>query len=164
MRERLQRMLPLGLDPMQEVRWVARGLLLSAVVSLRFLFAYTGAYRALFRTVGRRRVLIPGAVMPPFGQLVGWSFAGFLLLAAAMAVLAVWHWLYHYQDSRSIYLMRRLRNRRELWRRCLAMPALGAAASLLAAGLLLLMDYGIYRIATPEACLQVGGWLAAGIG
>lgn len=102
--------------------------------------------------------------MPLFAELLAESrpMAGFWITAACMAALAAWHYAYHYQGSRSIYLMRRLPSRWELWRRCLALPAAGAVCALLLAALLLLCYFGLYLLLTPRPCLQPGQW--AGLG
>ena len=49
--------------------------------------------------------------------------------------------------------MRRLPNRGELWRRCLAVPAATALAALAAVAVLAAVYFGIYLIFTPAACL-----------
>ena len=66
----------------------------------------------------------------------------------------VFHYLYHYQGSRSIYLMRRLPDRWELLRRCIALPLCGALAALLTGLLITLLWAGIYLLATPRELLS----------
>ena len=82
----------------------------------------------------------------------------FGFVALCMLPLAAWHYCYHYQDSRSIYLMRRLPNRRELWRRCLGLPLLGVAACGVLSAAHVLVFYAIYHYAASPQCLQPGQW------
>ena len=73
-------------------------------------------------------------------------------------VFLLWHYAYHYQGSRSVYLMRRLPDRWEYHRRCLAIPAATVAATaVLLAGSLALF-YGAYMLFTPAACVVPGQW------
>lgn len=100
----------------------------------------------------------PGAVMAPFYQVLDNSLLCFGLLALCMIPLAAWHYWYHYQGSRSIYLMRRLPDRRELLRRCLALPLLGVAACAVCSAVQLLIFYAVYIYSTPPQYLQPGQW------
>ena len=109
---------PVGLGGRLTVRRICVGLLL---VDLYEWIAFTNKFshyqRMLYQYIPNGgKELLPGAVMAPFYQTLSnnsWG-AGLSLL---MIPLALWHYFYHYQDSRSIYLMRRLPDRRELWRR-----------------------------------------------
>ena len=70
-----------------------------------------------------------------------------------MPAAALGLYLSHYQGGRSIYTMRRLPHRGELWRRCLAVPAATALTALAAAAVLTAVYFGIYLIFTPAVCL-----------
>ena len=65
----------------------------------------------------------------------------------------VYFYFYHYQDSRSIYTMKRLPDRWELWRRCLTLPFWTVIIS----GVLVLLLTGVYYLiylkCTPAGCL-----------
>jgi hypothetical protein len=148
-----ERLAPPGIGEEAEIKWILSGMALSLLYSLRFLLAYFSAREALFEWVGRDKLLIPGAMMPDFAQLLDGSLIGFGILMLCMVPLAVYHYAYHFQGSRSVYLMRRLPRRSELHRRCLALPALAALACALAAAALLLAYFGLYRAATPQVCL-----------
>ena len=160
----LARWVPMGLKGETELKGLAWGGVVSLLYSLTFWLNFSDAYNELFQYVGNQRVLMEDARMPLFAELLAESrpMAGFWITAACMAALAVWHYAYHYQGSRSIYLMRRLPSRWELWRRCLALPAAGAVCALLLAALLLLCYFGLYLLLTPRPCLQPGQW--AGLG
>lgn len=149
----LTRWIPLGLDPKVQRGWIGKGLLLGAAGNLRFSLAYAAARRALYQRTPAGPRLLPDAVMEPFSTLLQWGLYGCFAAAAAMAALALYYWRWHYRGSRSIYLMRRLPDRWELWRRCLGLPLLGAGLFLLEALALWLLDLGIYWCLTPRQCL-----------
>ena len=151
-----QACVPAGLSAGRELKWIASGWALSLLWSLNFVLRYLPHREKLFDWVGGKRVLMPGAVMTDFCELMPGLMAGFGVVAACMAVLAVYHYFYHYQGSRSIDLMRRLPNRWELWRRCLALPAAAALASGLLALVLTAVYYAVYALCTPAACLTPG--------
>ena len=157
MNTRLSRLVPLGCDGRRELRWLLWGLAAGFLVNLRFVLVYLSARSGLYVYSRGVRQLVPGAVIAPFSELLGWSLLGCFAAAAAMAVLAAWHYLTHFRGSRSIYTMRRLPSRWELHRRCLTLPALGAAAYLLEAAALWGLDFLLYALATPAQCLP-GIW------
>lgn len=158
MKLRWERLAPPGIGVSKELQWTGVGMALSLVYSLRFLLVYASAYEALYEWVGAEKRLIPGAMMPDFPDLLGNSLIGFLILALCMVPLAGYHYAYHVQGGKSIYLMRRLPRQSELHARCLAFPALTALACALAAAILLLIYYGLYMAATPDVCLAPGQW------
>ena len=147
---------PLGLDYLRELRGFFLGLLAGAVYSGSFLLRFYQSYRSLFQWSYGERMLLPGARMPDFSQLVHGSFLIFAALALVMPALIAWHYLYHRQGAKSIYLMRRLPNPWELHRRCLVLPLAGMLLCLLAAVLLLLLYFGLYLWLTPPECLPLG--------
>ena len=105
-----------------------------------------------------QRVLLIGAVMTDYSEVLDNALFGFVILAVCMVFLAVMHYLYHRQGSKSIYVMKRLPSAFEMHRRCLTLPALGASLSLLSAFFLMLIYFAIYVGATPEECLRPGQW------
>lgn len=151
---------PLGLGGRLTAKKIRGGLIASAIFACFSYWAWLDQYlRQLYQGSGIVRKLRPGAVMTPFYQtLDSTSLLGYAMVALFMLPLAAWHYLYHYQDSRSIYLMRRLPDRWELWRRCLALPLLGLAACGVLSAIHVPVAYAIYRFATPAQCLQGGQW------
>lgn len=160
MRRWLKERVPPGVDAGREARGILLGLLGAALCNLRFLAAYGQARDLLYQWTGTERILRPGAVLPPIRSLLGWSLYGCFLAAMAMAALAAWHWAYHYRESKSIYLMRRLPDRWEFWRRCFTLPLLGAGACGLEAVALMLVNFAVYRLCTPAGCVPPGQWAA----
>ncbi|MBC5733418.1 hypothetical protein NE547_05880 [Flavonifractor sp. DFI.6.63] len=164
MRMKLERWYPLGFPGGAECAWTAAGLGAALLYGwCRFAAPFQRALSALYESgAGRVRVLIPGAVMAPFPTFLSGVFTGFWALALCMPALAVFHYAWHFQGSRSIYRMRRLPQRWELWRRCLAGPLAGALGCLLAAGLTLLLCLLCYWFQTPAACRAADLWAMTG--
>ena len=157
-RSTLERSLPVGLDYRQELKWLTYGGVASVLNSLGFLIRYSQHYQSLFLQVGASKVLDTSAIMPDFLQVLGGGLIGFLILALCMAAVIINHYAYHYQGSKSIYLMQRLPNRWELHRRCITLPLLAVIVCLCAALLLLLAYFAVYMTVTPPACLAPGQW------
>lgn len=153
-----QRYVPLGVHGKKTRNGLLIALGVGVLVSFGFFSRLHRARSELYAWAGRTLVLRPGAVMPYFTELLHGSFWGLGIVAACMLALAVGFYGYHYQGGRSIYTMRRLPNRWELWRRCLTLPVLTALACLLLAGLLTLLYFEIYLQVTPEGCLPPGQW------
>ena len=162
MKPDLGRFVPPGTDAAQEKKWIVTGLACSAGFSLLyFIIRCCSAHNDLFATrLDGKRELIEGAVMLDFKDVLGIAFVGFAALSLAMLGLAAYHYIYHRIGSRSIYLMRRLPDRLELHRRCLALPAAGIVCCACAGFLLLCIYYWIYIAMTPEQCLVPGQWQA----
>lgn len=158
MKPDLQRFVPLGVNARQELEWMFGGWMLSFFYSMGFLVRYEREYLSLFHTIDKRRVLLEGRFMPDFADLLGSHLYGFLIVALCMLAVVVYHYVYHRQGSKSIYLMRRLPDGMELHRRCWALPVLCALGSILLAFVLLLIYYAIYMLVTPDACLTPGQW------
>jgi len=150
-----KRYLPLGLDGINEKRAWIIGMVASLLWSMLFLLRYSNAYSYLYYWNNARteRILVEGAMMRPFPDLMVGLMTGFWMLAMYMLGVGVYFYMYHYRDSKSIYLMRRLPDRWELHRRCLTVPVLAAVASLLSSLVLTGIYYGIYILCTPVQCL-----------
>lgn len=147
------RYVPLGVDGKKSLSGIGLGLGFSAVLSLRFFLRLSMAYGDLFVWRNGVKYLRDGAKMPPFGQLRSGCFLPFAVVALALALSAAEFYFRHYQGSRSIYTMKRLPNRWELWRRVLTLPLCGIAACGLCVALLTALYYGIYLLVTPAGCL-----------
>lgn len=154
----MKRYLPLGVPMDKVLSYFGLGLIAASLVSLQFVARYSKALDALYYWQNKKRVLRPGAVITPFFSLIPGIYWGFYVLMAAMAVVAVGFYFWHYHQSRSIYTMRRLPHAEELPRRCLAAPLAGVILSLLTMAILTALYYLIYRCATPAQCLNPQLW------
>ena len=143
------RYVPLGIDGAEIRNWVVWGLIFGAAWSLGFFFRFADAKRDLFFTTGKWT----GQPIKPFWEVIGNAFLLLSILAFIMIVMAVYFYFYHYQNGRSIYTMKRLPNRWELWRRCLTVPVLIIVLCGLLALLLTGIYYLVYLYCTPAGCL-----------
>ena len=96
--------------------------------------------------------------MKDFHVLMAFAPIGFAILGIHTALQAVFHYRYHSQGSKSIYLMKHLPDRMELHRRCLTLPVAGLVICGLTAFLTIVLCYGIYVYFTPKECLSPHQW------
>ena len=156
---RLDRWAPPGISVPAELKCIGAGLGGSALFSWFFLTKWQDAKERLYSGPSNARILIEGAIMPDFDDILGPYLYGFFIVALCMLALAVWHYSYHHQGgSNSAYLMRRLPDRWEWHRRCLAIPVTAALLSLLLAFLFLCLYYWVYMTFTPSICLTPDQW------
>lgn len=155
----MARQVPPGLDWWTEIKWAVSGLVVGTLWSLAaFYYQFSNACQQLYNWVGGRRVLVESRTIASFPELLHLTMAGFLLGMALTVPLACYHYAYHYLGSRSIYLMRRLPQRWELWRRCLTVPVLLAVICLAAIELLTFLHFLIFLLLTPAPCLPNEPW------
>lgn len=155
MKSNHSRWIPPGLSFASERHLFLVALSISSLLSaILFYVQYSQAWQTLFtRTYNRPRTILPDAMMPDFRLLLPHVLDSLLLLMLLMPVLAVLHYLYYRRGSMSIYLMRRLPDRKLLHQQCLTLPLLGLALCILAALLLLAIYFLIYLYVTPAQCL-----------
>lgn len=150
---------PPGFPWRSMVKGVLWAELLSVLWSLTFFIGYVDRYNALFENVYvGEKTLEQGAVMVDFDVLITGRMMGFFAVVAAALGIAASHYFYYFQGSKSIYLMKRLPRKSELWRRCLALPAVIVVFSLGMAFLLTLIYFFIYMRVTPQDCLTANQW------
>ena len=153
---------PVGFDAEREWKVFWGSLTAAGLFSCFYLYAYWDAWDHLFSKHGFQgsvtRTLREGAIMPDFVELLDKYLWGFVVVALCMAAYGVYHYLYHYQGSKSIYLMRRLPDRWELHRRCLTLPVAGIVISMLCMVVCLLLFYWVYMTFTPASCLMPDQW------
>ena len=153
MRLELSKYAPPGLDRKSENIFFSVGMALAFLYSTTFVVRYVKERKKLYWICEKGLELIADVKMPEFSILLGDALIGFLLVAIGMLAFGVYHYLYHCQDAKSIYLMRRLPNKWELHRRCLTIPVTAVMCCGLTALLLLGVYYGIYVYFTPKICL-----------
>lgn len=144
---------PPGIQIESEVRYYLGGMMFSLLYSFGFLLRFRLSYKSLFIKVWYKEYIPSDAQLPEFSQLFGYCHYGFLVIAVSMVGVAIIHYAYHFQGSKSVYLMRRLPDRREFHRRCLRLPVLGAAAALAAAALTVIVYFAIYMLVPPDRVL-----------
>ena len=127
--DKWSRYVPPGFGLKRELKFFTAGATCAFVWSLAFFFRLYQARKGLYILEGAEWILSPEAQMPDFVEILDSSLAGFGVVAASAVPWILLHYLYHWQGSRSIYLMRRLPDSWELHRRCLTVP-LAAIGSL----------------------------------
>lgn len=156
MKDRLRRIMPLGIHIKKEVGFFLgifiSGILNSLSVLVRYFSILNGFYEI---DRSGNRYLIENSVMPPFKELLDDSEKGFIVAIVCLAGLVVYHYFYHYQESKAIYLMKRLPRKSELHKRCLAAPILGSVVIVATAIFLYAVYYAIYLLVTPPQCLPL---------
>ncbi len=154
----LTRHLPCGFPAKMEENLLG-GMLGTAIgLTIPLLVRIFSAKGDLYTYRGTKKVLLKGAVMVDFIDLVEYAFLGFFLAILLSLALGLYHYAYHYQDSKSIYLMRRLPKTFELHRRCWSVPVAAALAIAAVMILLFLLYFALYLAITPEGCLAPHQW------
>lgn len=128
---------------------------------LLFLIHFDEAKIPIYSSLSRH-ILDRSTPIAPFAMIFGRGLLGFWIVALCLVLLPLFHYLWHWQGSKSIYLMRRLPGRSELWRRCLAGPAVLLTLTLLAAALALLLCILLYQTLTPAGHLPENPWEGIG--
>lgn len=169
-RRRLIDLIPPWASPRKHLGLCLGGLGAAALLSLLLFLSQLRLARSLLYTgTPGKSPLEPGAQMIYFADLIGSHgyvtnvfsepvFFPFLLLALGAGCLALANaWGFH-TGSQSHYLMRRLPDRWEYPRRCLALPALTLLLGLVLLPVLTGLFYVIYIQFTPEQCLRPDQW------
>lgn len=144
--------------PGMGLKWDASyfGLLFLAmvlVVLYTFLHDYQAALRALYVYRYGTQILRQGAVMPTLNTLLRHKFTVFWAYTTFCALRAFANYRSFFTETKSIYLMKRLKDKNELSRRCLAIPAAACGAALILFSLLLWLFVLIYRNGVPARCM-----------
>lgn len=93
-----------------------------------------------------------------FSVLLGNALIGFWFVAIGMMGFAIIHYAYFWQGSKSIYVMKRLPNKMELYKRVWTLPLISLLLCAVTALVLLFIYYGVYVLATPKQCLPLNLW------
>lgn len=146
---------PLGLDIAKErASWIFC-MVASTCWCMTFLSRYWDYRSRLFEVRGGRKILLEGAKMPNFEFLTKDLFEVFGVVLIFCGLAIVYHYYYHYQGSKMMYLMRRLPNKWEVHIRCFALPVIAGVISVAYMLALRLLFYAIYYWCTPVQCLSL---------
>lgn len=136
----LSRYTPVGAETRDQLTIMLAALVISALWSLKLPFV-------IIRELNGLKSCLEAGMniyVDSFSRLIGSAFYGFYIIALVSAGLAVWNYASHRQGSRADYLMRRLPDRWEYHRRCLAVPLAGILISLGLALVLRLLYGALY--------------------
>lgn len=157
--KKLEKYAPPGFNVKREVRLIITGYVLSILYSMSFLIKFFLEYRTLFRNEYGRYTDYPAGVMPSCAHLLEGVFMLFGVMIVFMAVLVLVHYLYYHTKSKSIYLMKRLSDKRELFRRNWSIPLFTVSVSLITIFILIVIYYLIYMSVAPKNCIWPNQWL-----
>lgn len=163
----VSRRVPPGFDWEKELAWMRTALICAVVFgSLVFLISLGVNISNLYEPKWKPELvngyvstgigLKEGAVMREVSAVLEWTRVGFALTGVLLVMMVVSHYRYYRQGSMSIYLMKRLPDRREYHRRNFSFVLILAAVSLAMMVLMSLIHYGMYLLFTPKGCLPSG--------
>ena len=150
---------PLGLNGTAHAGWISRSIIGAAIFHfIGFSTYYDYCLGTLYRDEKRTILIDPNGedqwvYMPSFGEMMENRYYLFILIALLMAALVIYNYKYHFQGSKSIYLMKRLPDKKDLTRRCLTLPLLGILACIILAAIVTGLCYLVYMSNTPEVYL-----------
>ena len=156
MKEYFIKNLPPGMEPAEEQRFVKIGLVLSGLISFLDMIVYFTELSNLYQYRAGRRVLDVTREMSDFAEIFQRFPIGFAILAVCMLGFVVYHYVYYYRGSKSIYLMRRLPDRWEIHRRAWSYPLCVTLVCILCVVVLFWLYFGLYLWITPNECLVPG--------
>lgn len=97
----------------------------------------------------------PGAMMPYFRDLQHHSLYGFFAaILLALLVQAYWNYTYYNKETKSVYVMKRLPDRKEYSRTIWTAPVIEAVTIVMIMLGCVLADLGIYAFVTPDIALH----------
>ena len=151
----LEKYAPLGIGVGTHVGFYLFGMVIATLHSLLFLLAYGNAVNDLYDYRAGKKVLREGAIIVDFNTLTEDVFTTGISLCIVTLLVVIYFYLYHYQGSKMMYLMRRLPDKNEIVRRCWSLPIAGSV--IMAAWMLILrmIFYAIYILCTPSQCLPL---------
>lgn len=153
MKERLKKYYPPGYDYIKEwisvISWFVVGLIFSMIL---FFTELVATNRKLFITSDGLK-LIEGAIVRPFMKLMEGQLTCFIPMFIFLLVMMVYHYIYYYQGTKSIYVMRRLSSKKYIFKSCIEGTIVGAVTGLAAMCVLFALYYLIYYLAIPSECM-----------
>lgn len=149
-----ERFFPPGYEYKKE--WYAAGLLyvLGIASNLQFIGRLREALASLYYIdYTNGKTLRAGVVADSYFQVLG-NCPGFLLPFYLFLIALIFlHYAYYLRETKSIYLMRRLPDRKVLWKSCLQAPLMGMGLGTAGILVLYLIYYVVYLLMMPAECL-----------
>ncbi len=152
--KKLGKICPPGIDVKKELLFYGGAALLFIVLfSMSFLLDLGNILEnRIFYTHLGQRLIRPGAVMPGFGEMMVHRFMAYWSYLCLCLGMAAGHYRY-FSASHSVYVMKRIRDPRELHRRCLELPLIAAAVGLVLVIILTGVYRAVYLAKVPAVCL-----------
>ena len=151
----LERYLPLGIGAKNQAIGFLVGAAVATLHSMLFFVLYSNARAELYMTVGSKRKLIEGAVICDFGVLTEHIFWTFYIVEIVVFLSVISYYMYHYDGSKMMYLMKRLPDKWDVHRRCWTLPIVGTVLLVVWMQILKMIYYAVYILCTPSQCLPL---------
>ena len=146
---------PLGIPYEKHIRGFFALVTCATICTMFFFLQYGNALEELYTYRAGKKVLMEGVVIDSFGQITEGLFLMGYAVSVAVFLMVIYYYLYHYQGSKMMYLMKRLPDRWDIHRRCWTFPVCGAVITVVWMKILEMIYYGIYIIFTPSQCLPL---------
>lgn len=127
---------------------------------LKYLFSFFDALESLYMYEDGKKVIRPMARMTEINQLMEHNFRGIWIILFFCLLMIASNYMSFYRKTKSIYVMKRLKDAKELHKRCLVLPILGFVAGIVFFAILLGLYVGIYYWVTPTVCIPNNGPLS----
>lgn len=148
-----RRFMPLGINLERANALFGAGIALGIAEHLVFLFRYILHLRDIQSGI-KGVTIASGLKMPYFWDLEAYTYFGYAAAALMVFFLqAYWNYEYYNKKTRSIYVMKRLPDRKEYTRTIWAAPFIQALAIGMVGAAHTVIDMGIYVLGTPEIAL-----------
>lgn len=151
----LEKYAPLGINVATEVGVYIAGVVIATLQSTMFFVNYGNATADLYTYRLNKQVLIEGAIIKEFQYLLENVFLFSTLVCIATLLVTIFHYMYHYEGSKMMYLMKRLPDKWEVHRRCWTLPVAGAVLMVVWMQVLKMFYYAVYILCTPSQCLPL---------
>lgn len=147
--------LPVGYNSKTVFLCIIISYLFSVLLSfIKFISNFCLQLNSFYYYENGKKILEEGRVMPEFFRIRGDSFDFFGILIIAMIIFAIYNFSYHRIGTKSVYTMKRLKNKGEYFKRCLFVPCTVIIAAAFTVIILNLLYFFIYEIAVPEGVLM----------
>lgn len=156
--KKMEKWVPPGVDVVNELKLCLIGLGAAVGYSTSFLVKYITARSELFEWTLKGTMIKEGEKIPYFYQLLDAGMDcsdGFCVLFVVLVWMMLYHYCTYYQGSKSIYLMKRLPDKWELYKRCVHLPLVAIVVEFITIAGVMSLYYGIYLVFTPQQCLPM---------
>lgn len=154
-KRKITEFVPPGLNGAAELGWIIAGIAASALFSLVYVYRYIRVYTeaaAEYEIAAKYGYEII-YYFPAFRQLLGGCLSGFIIMIVIMALLCLFHRYMHFNGSGSIYTLRRLPQKGELFKYTCGLPLFGAILGFCLGLLIFFIYLAVYFFITPAAWL-----------
>lgn len=154
---KLFRLRPPGAKQGQLKIYFILGMIVSVFFSMGFLPEYFNEVRDINRELTRSALMgteYLGRELSLFSDLVNIKMVMFPLYCVGFLIFVFFNYRYFWQESKSVYVMGRVKSFWELHIRCWAMPLLGMAVVALTGFLIYWLYWRIYVGCAPEGFLS----------